>query len=81
MCFEYQEIKFPPPYRPPDRKQRWKFWSVFIEIWFFDTQNTFYLIVRDLKNAFFMPFAPLLYRYLTIFDRAAASRKEELGIV
>ena len=29
----------------------------FIEIWFFDTQNTFYLIVRGLKNAFFMPFS------------------------
>ena len=27
-----------------------------IEIWFCDTQNTFYLIVKGLKNAFFMPF-------------------------
>ena len=36
----------------PDRKQMWKFWPIFsIEIWFFDTQNTFYLIVRGSKNA------------------------------
>ena len=28
----------------------------FIEICFFDTQNTFYLIVKELKNAFFMSF-------------------------
>ena len=27
----------------------------FIEIGFFDTQNTFYLIVEGLKNTFFMP--------------------------
>ena len=27
----------------------------FMEIGFFDTQNTFYLIVKGLKNAFFMP--------------------------
>ena len=26
----------------------------------------FYLIVRGLKNAFLMPFTPLLYRYLTV---------------
>ena len=26
------------------------------EIWFFDNQNTFYLIVQGLKNAFFTPF-------------------------
>ena len=33
------------------------FWpNFFIEIWFFDTQNTFYLIVKGLKNAFFLPF-------------------------
>ena len=30
----------------PDRKQMWKCWPIFsIEFWFFDTQNTFYLIV------------------------------------
>ena len=47
----------------PDRKQMWKYCPIFsIEIWFFDTQNTFYLIVRGLKNAFFMPFMLLLYR-------------------
>ena len=28
----------------------------FFEIWFVDTQNTFYLIVKGLKNAFFIPF-------------------------
>ena len=34
-----------------------KFWPIFsIEIWFFDTQNTFYLIVRGLTNAFLCPF-------------------------
>ena len=37
-----------------------------IEIWFFHIQNTFYLIVRDLKNVFLMPFTPLLYSYPTI---------------
>ena len=30
----------------------------------YDTQNTFYLIVRGLKNAFLMPLMPLLYCYL-----------------
>ena len=30
---------------------------------------------------FFMPFMPLLYRCPTIFDRAVASSKEELGIL
>ena len=34
----------------PDRKQMWKFWPIFYNgIWLFDTQNTFYLIVRGLK--------------------------------
>ena len=32
------------------------FYLFFIEIWFFDNQNKFYLIVKGLKNAFFMPF-------------------------
>ena len=32
----------------------------------FDTQGTFYLIVRGLKNAFFMSLTPMLYRYSTI---------------
>ena len=35
----------------------WKFDPFFIGIWFFDTQNTFYLILKGLKNAFFMPFS------------------------
>ena len=41
----------------PDHKQMLKICpKFFIEIGFFDTQNTFYLIVRGLKNAFFTPF-------------------------
>ena len=36
----------------PDRNQMWKCLPIFnMEIWFFGTQNTFYLIVRGLKNA------------------------------
>ena len=47
-----------PPLVGPDQKQMWKFWSIFfIEIWFFDTQNTFYNIVRGLKNVF-LPLTP-----------------------
>ena len=43
------------------------FWPIFsIENWFFDTQNTFDLIVRGLKNALFLSLTPLLYVYLTI---------------
>ena len=35
-----------------------------------------------LKNAFLMPLTPLLYRYLTVCDRAAAAVfKEELEIL
>ena len=42
-----------------------------------------YLNLRCIKNAFFMSLTPLLYRYPTIalYDRAAASRKEEFGIL
>ena len=32
----------------------------------YDTQNTFHLIVKGLKNAFLMSLTPLLYRYLTV---------------
>ena len=32
----------------------------------YDTQYTFYLIVRGLTNAFLVPLTPLLYRYLTV---------------
>ena len=53
----------------------------FIEIWFFDTQNTFYLIVMGLKNAFLMPLIPLLYHYLTVLRESSSSSKEELGIL
>ena len=31
-----------------------------IVIWFFGTHNTYHLIARDLKNAFFMRFTPWL---------------------
>ena len=41
----------------------------FIEIRFFDTQNTFFLIVKVLKDAFFMSFTLLLQRYPTIFGQ------------
>ena len=42
-------------------------WPIFFNgIWLYGTQNTFYLIVRGLKNAFLMPLTPLLYRYLTV---------------
>ena len=51
-----------------------------IEIWFFDTQNTFYLIVRGLKNAYFMSITPLLYRFLTILWQSSNIR-EKLGIL
>ena len=41
-------------------KQMWKFWPIFfIEIWFFDTQNTFYLIGKCLKK-FACPFCGFL---------------------
>ena len=51
-----------------------------IEIWFFDTHNTFYLIVRGLKNAFSVSLTPLLYRFLTILWQRSNIR-EELGIL
>ena len=50
-------------------------------IWFYDTQNTFYLIVRGLKNAFLMPFMPLLFCYMTVLWQSSISSKEELGIL
>ena len=66
----------------PDRKQMWKFWSFFfIEIRFCYTQNTFYLIVMGLKNAYLMPLTPLLYRYLTILWQSSSISKKELGIL
>ena len=50
-----------------EHMQIWKFWLNFsIEFRFLDTHNTFYLIVKGLKNAFFMPLTPPLYRYSTI---------------
>ena len=38
----------------------------FIEICFFDTQNTVHLTVKGLKDAFFIIFTPLLYLDPTI---------------
>ena len=65
----------------PYRNQIWKFWPIFsIEIWFFDTQNTFYLIVKGLKNAFLYPFRLHYTAIRPYFDRAAASSKEEMEI-
>ena len=42
-----------------------------------------HLNLRGIKNTFFMSLTPLLYRFPTIalYDRAAASRKEEFGIL
>ena len=38
----------------PDRKPILKYWPIIsIEIWFFDTQNTFYLVVKVLKKSIF----------------------------
>ena len=42
--------------------------------------KTHHLIVRGLKNAFFIPFTPPLYRYPTMTMTAAVNSKEELGI-
>ena len=48
------------------------------ENWFFDTQNTFYLILKGLKNTFFMPFTWLSKwgagLFQMIIRRAAAVR-------
>ena len=66
----------------PDRKQMWKLWRIFFNgIWLYDTQNTFYLIVRGLKNAFLMPLTPLPYRYLTVLWQSTSGSKKELGIL
>ena len=62
-------------------KEMWNFLPfLFIEIWLFDTQNTFHPIVMGLKNAFFMSFMLLLYRYLTILWQESSTRGE-LGIL
>ena len=66
----------------PDRKQTWKIWPILsIEIQFSETQNTFYLILRSLKNEFFVHFEPLPYFYLAFFNRASAGRKEKVEIL
>ena len=50
-----------------------------IEIWVFDTQNTFYLIVRGLKMH--LPLTPLLYRYLIVLWQSCSGGKEKWGIL
>ena len=53
-------------------------------IWLYDTSNTFYLILRGLKNALFIPFTPPLYRHPTILWQSSSKQyyeKEELGIL
>ena len=57
------------------------FYPFFIETWFFDTQKTFYIIVRGLENGFFMPLTPLLYWYLTVLWQSSSGSKEEVGIL
>ena len=65
-----------------DRKKMWKIWPIFFNgIWLYDTQNTYHLIVRGLKNAFLMPLSPLLYCYLTLLWQSSSGSKEELGIL
>ena len=60
----------------PHRKQMWTFWLIFsIEIWCFDTQNTFHLIVEGLQNAFFMPF--LWFQMIIQRDRLLANDNPE----
>ena len=59
----------------PDRKQMWKLWPIFfIEFCFFNTQNTFYLIVRGLKNALFMSWMTLLHHYSTILQQSSSKQ-------
>ena len=48
--------------------------------WFFDTQNTFHLILKRLKNAFFISFTPLIFCYLTSLWQCSSTKKE-LGIL
>ena len=63
------------------RDGMWTFWPIFsIKISIFDTQNTFYLIVRDLKNAFFMSLTHLLCRYPTILWKSNKKQLGEMGI-
>ena len=47
----------------------WKFWPIFsIEIWFFDTQNTFNLIVKGLKKCIFHVLKGLTVKYAFFHD-------------
>ena len=46
----------------------------YIEIWFFDTQNTFNLIVRGLNNAFFHVHNASAYRYPTILWQSSSKQ-------
>ena len=59
----------------PDRKKISKYWPIFsIEFWFFDTQNTFYLIVRGLKSAFFMSVTSPVYCYSMILWQSSSKQ-------
>ena len=60
----------------PDRKQMWKFWPISLKIWFFDTQNTFYLIVRGPKNAFFHA---LDASTIPLFDHFVTEQQQSVG--
>ena len=51
------------------------------DILLYDTQNTFYLIVRGLTNAFLMPLRPLIHCYLTVLWQSSSGSEEELGIL
>ena len=54
----------------------WNFDLFFIEKWFCDTQNTFHLIVRGFKNAFFMPFTHSLFQKYPSYMRVSCAISE-----
>ena len=72
----------------PNRKPPWP-WPVSkcenfdlffsIEFVFFDTQITFYLVVRGLKNALFMSSTPPIYRYPWILWQSNSKQKGRIG--
>ena len=66
----------------PDHNANVKMLShFFIDIWFFDTQNSFQLNMKGVKNEFFMPLTPLLCHNLTILWQSSRDSKEESGIL
>ena len=52
-----------------DCKQMWKFHFFLVEC---NTQNTVYLVVKNLKNALLIPFTPLLYCYPTVLWQSSS---------